>query len=195
MHFLYIPKSLTYFCSAPFDPHTHPIDDQLTWGSALVISPVLREGARHVRAYLPPRTLPDRTMPALWFDLHTGARINSGWVDLDAPLNTIPVHIRGGSIVPTQTPDVTTYYSFVFLSACIPFSPSSSSAFPPLKREAIRFIVSTAKSRHKILANKKDPLKNQLSYKNLLTFSFKQFGSGSLLFQGICHGRFRRRDN
>lgn len=37
----------------PTDPSCRPIDQQFLWGSSLLISPVLEEGAVEVKAYLP----------------------------------------------------------------------------------------------------------------------------------------------
>ena len=95
---------------APFDQTTHPIDSQFTWGDGLLISPVLAQGATNVNAYLPPATLYDKQ--AVWYNLYTGLQQGCGWVTLNAPLNTIPVHVRGGVIIPMQVPNVTTYLSY-----------------------------------------------------------------------------------
>ncbi|XP_071506103.1 maltase-glucoamylase-like [Diadema antillarum] len=77
------------------------IDRQFMWGSALLISPVLEQDALSVRAYFP---------RARWFDYYTGTEVpetsvelGSG-VDLDAPLDHINLHVRGGNIIPTQEP-------------------------------------------------------------------------------------------
>uniref|UniRef100_A0A3Q2Z2S4 Glucosidase, alpha; acid (Pompe disease, glycogen storage disease type II) n=1 Tax=Hippocampus comes TaxID=109280 RepID=A0A3Q2Z2S4_HIPCM len=45
----------------PTDPHCQIIDRQFLWGSSLLISPVLKEGAMEVAAYLP---------PGIWYNLH-----------------------------------------------------------------------------------------------------------------------------
>lgn len=45
----------------PTDPDCQTIDRQFLWGSSLLISPVLEEGALEVTAYLPPGT---------WYSLH-----------------------------------------------------------------------------------------------------------------------------
>jgi len=88
----------------PTDQNTYPIDQQFLWGSALLISPVLTQGATTVKAYFPPA--------AIWYDLKTGARQQStGWQTLSAPLQVIPLHVRGGYILPTQQPNITTTYS------------------------------------------------------------------------------------
>jgi alpha-glucosidase (family GH31 glycosyl hydrolase) len=46
----------------------------------------------------------------VWYDYATGKRVTTvgGFVKLDAPLNKINVHMRGGSILITQAANVTT---------------------------------------------------------------------------------------
>ena len=51
-----------------------------------------------------------------WYDFNTGKLIsnnveNGVWIELDAPLTYIPLHLRGGYIMPTQKPANTTKYS------------------------------------------------------------------------------------
>jgi len=74
-------------------------------GGALLVSPVLTEGATTVTAYFPQAT---------WYDLFTGAPAGvtvPGWNTLQAPLWVIPVHLRGGYIVPLQQPNMTTTFT------------------------------------------------------------------------------------
>nr|XP_020652659.1 maltase-glucoamylase, intestinal-like [Pogona vitticeps] len=83
----------------PADLETHGIDRAFLWGPALMITPVLQEGARSVDVYFP---------DASWFDYYTGDKIpassHNKYVSVDAPLEKIPLFIRGGSILPTQKP-------------------------------------------------------------------------------------------
>lgn len=47
----------------------------------------------------------------VWYDFYTKKSLLVGpgkWVMLDAPLDTIPLMIRGGSVLPGQKPAVTT---------------------------------------------------------------------------------------
>ncbi len=75
------------------------------WGSALMISPVLDQNKRTVYAYFP---------GTRWFDFYTGEEIEqTGRIhELDAPLDHIPLHVRGGSIIFTQEPALNTHYRF-----------------------------------------------------------------------------------
>eukprot|EP00823_Brevimastigomonas_motovehiculus_P004856 TRINITY_DN3317_c0_g1_i1.p1 TRINITY_DN3317_c0_g1~~TRINITY_DN3317_c0_g1_i1.p1 ORF type:complete len:931 (-),score=217.82 TRINITY_DN3317_c0_g1_i1:148-2913(-) len=83
------------------DPETMPIDQQFMLGDCLLVSPVLTKNATSVRAYIPPSDQ--------WYDFWTLKRVfASGWTILDAPVDYIPVHIRGGCVVPQQEPKLTT---------------------------------------------------------------------------------------
>ncbi|XP_056354560.1 sucrase-isomaltase, intestinal [Oenanthe melanoleuca] len=86
------------------DRVTWDIDEQFLWGAALLISPVLKQNDRTVNAYFP---------NARWYDYHTN--IDTGFrgqfQNLSAPLEHINLHIRGGYILPWQTPANTTAYS------------------------------------------------------------------------------------
>ena len=46
----------------------------------------------------------------LWYDIYEGQKIvgSGSTVQLQAPVQKINVHVRGGSVVPMQQPDVTT---------------------------------------------------------------------------------------
>ncbi|XP_033018828.1 maltase-glucoamylase, intestinal-like [Lacerta agilis] len=87
----------------PADPQTHEIDTAFLWGSAFMIAPVLQEGARSVDVYFP---------EAPWFDYYTGDKVPDSShrkrVKVNAPLEKIPLFIRGGYILPTQAPAVRT---------------------------------------------------------------------------------------
>lgn len=78
------------------DKKTFDIDEQFLWGSSLLISPVINPGRTFVDAYLPSQ--------ARWFDYYSGREVNSGSTRLNAPRDFIPLHVRGGSILPVQEP-------------------------------------------------------------------------------------------
>ncbi|XP_071953273.1 maltase-glucoamylase-like isoform X1 [Antedon mediterranea] len=86
------------------DVLTHTIDRQFLWGPSLLISPVLDQGEVTVRAYFPEASI--------WYDFFTGKRLESGGYQvLDAPIEVINLHVRGGYILPTQMPDNSTMFS------------------------------------------------------------------------------------
>ncbi|NWY95283.1 MGA protein, partial [Loxia curvirostra] len=86
------------------DRTTWDIDEQFLWGPALLITPVMRENERSVIAYFP---------DARWYDYHTNSDtgFRKQFQNLSAPLEHINLHIRGGYILPWQTPATTTAYS------------------------------------------------------------------------------------
>ena len=98
---------------APTDPKAQTVGTQFMWGDALLITPVLTEGARTVTGYFPAATLPNLSVRAIWYDLRTGElKQGNNSYNLNAPLDTIPLHVRGGAILPTQKFAQTTYYAY-----------------------------------------------------------------------------------
>ena len=89
------------FFEFPHDRQTYNIDTQFLWGAGLMIAPALTEDTELIEVYLP---------RSLWYDFYSLQLISSGgkWTRVPAPLDTIPLMLRGGNILPTQTPDVTT---------------------------------------------------------------------------------------
>lgn len=83
------------------DPRTLELDESFLWGCCLLIVPVLKEHSTTVSTYLP---------RSRWYDWYTflGTESNGTNVVLHAPFDTIPIFIRGGIILPTQKPEVTT---------------------------------------------------------------------------------------
>uniref|UniRef100_A0A663F389 P-type domain-containing protein n=1 Tax=Aquila chrysaetos chrysaetos TaxID=223781 RepID=A0A663F389_AQUCH len=84
------------------DKITWEIYRQFLWGPALLISPVLEQGAVAVNAYLP---------NARWYDYHTYIGFRGQFRNLPSPLGHINLHIRGGYILAQQSPANTTFYS------------------------------------------------------------------------------------
>jgi alpha-glucosidase (family GH31 glycosyl hydrolase) len=92
------------FFEFPLDPVTLSIDKQFLWGSGLMISPVLTQGASNVVAYFP---------AGQWYDFYTGGPVsqssNSGQnVTLPASMDYVNLHVRGGHILVLQQPNLTT---------------------------------------------------------------------------------------
>ncbi len=76
-------------------------------GPAFLITPVLDEGKTSVNGYFPQGN---------WYDYYDGKLIHNDdsqgkWYDLNSPIYHIPLHIRGGYIIPTQDEANTTEYS------------------------------------------------------------------------------------
>ncbi len=75
------------------DEKTHNIDNQFMFGPSFLVNPVTDEGATQRKVYLPKGNT--------WFDFWTGKTYNGGeTITADAPLNSIPLFIKAGSIVP-----------------------------------------------------------------------------------------------
>ncbi|KAM7399513.1 hypothetical protein PAMP_018780 [Pampus punctatissimus] len=86
------------------DRNTWEVYKQFLWGPALLITPVLDQGARHVDGYVP---------DARWYDFHTARDIgvHGQIIRMPAPMDHINLHIRGGYILPWQKPENNTFYS------------------------------------------------------------------------------------
>jgi alpha-D-xyloside xylohydrolase len=95
------------------DPNTYDITDQYMFGPAFLVNPVTRpmyyaanstplEGVEKTRrVYLPAAGRDDHAAPLDWYDFWTGARHAGGRTILaDAPLDTMPVFVRAGSVIP-----------------------------------------------------------------------------------------------
>ncbi|XP_076219713.1 sucrase-isomaltase, intestinal-like [Aptenodytes patagonicus] len=96
--------ALLLLCRFVRDKTTWEIHRQFLWGPALLVSPALDQGAVAVKAYLP---------NARWYDYHTGEYLGfrGQFRNLPSPLEHINLHIRGGYILPQQSPANTTFYS------------------------------------------------------------------------------------
>jgi alpha-glucosidase (family GH31 glycosyl hydrolase) len=76
----------------PDDPKAVACGDQYLWGKSMLVAPVVEKGATTRQVYLP---------PGGWYDFWTGARVE-GADDVGRPvdLETMPLYVRAGSIVP-----------------------------------------------------------------------------------------------
>ncbi|XP_015233743.1 PREDICTED: sucrase-isomaltase, intestinal [Cyprinodon variegatus] len=86
------------------DINTWEVDRQFLWGPYLLITPVLDPGVEDVQAYFP---------DARWYDYETMVQRGDrkAFVNVHLPAEKLGLHIRGGAILPTQEPEVTTTYS------------------------------------------------------------------------------------
>lgn len=107
------------FLEFPEDPSTWAVDRQLLWGPALLVTPVLEPGKTDVTGYFPKgmwynlQMVPVETFgnlpsssPAAPF--RSVVHSKGQWLTLEAPLDTINVHLRAGYIIPLQGPSLTT---------------------------------------------------------------------------------------
>ncbi|KAK5868335.1 hypothetical protein PBY51_009361 [Eleginops maclovinus] len=86
------------------DSNTWTVDRQFLWGKHLLITPVLDPGKDSVWSYIP---------DAVWYNYETMERVadRKKYIDMYVPADKLGLHLRGGAILPTQRPDVTTTYS------------------------------------------------------------------------------------
>jgi alpha-glucosidase (family GH31 glycosyl hydrolase) len=89
----------------PTDKNTYAVDAQFMWGSSLLITPVVTEGASSVTGYFP--------SDSQWYDLWTLEKLpQAGTQTLECTFDQgVRVHVAGGNILPTQQPALTTVQS------------------------------------------------------------------------------------
>jgi len=88
------------FFQFPNDVNVLSLDKQFLIGDYFLISPVLEQGATSVNAYFP---------AGRWYDWYSYIQLPTlGWNTLAAPLDKINLHLRGGGVIPTQMPALTT---------------------------------------------------------------------------------------
>ncbi|QFS42802.1 glycoside hydrolase family 31 protein [Nostoc sphaeroides] len=78
----------------PNDPKTYSLYDQVLLGASLMAAPIYRPGVEHRSVYLPLGT---------WYDWWSGDRYEGPiHILAHAPLERMPLYVRGGAIVPMQ---------------------------------------------------------------------------------------------
>jgi alpha-D-xyloside xylohydrolase len=77
----------------PADPNAIDVPDQFMFGPAILVNPVTHAGATSRSVYLP--------AGAAWYDFWSGASQKGGQtITAVAPLETMPLYVRAGSIIP-----------------------------------------------------------------------------------------------
>jgi len=80
----------------PQDKQTYLINDEFMVGEDILVAPVVKEGMTNRGIYLP--------NGAEWLDWWTGEKLESGKMHyLDVPLDRLPIFIRVGAVIPTQS--------------------------------------------------------------------------------------------
>jgi len=92
------------FHEYPKDKKTFDIFLQFLIGSNIMIAPVTDEGARQVEVYIPSSD---------WYNYYTGEQYlySKQFLNISSPLDTIPIFLKGGSIIPIQEYGNNTKYS------------------------------------------------------------------------------------
>ena len=92
-HLTGMPIIRHLFLAYPHDPRVYGLDDEYLLGPDLLVAPVIVHGATSKRVYLP---------GGAWIDYWSGVQYNGGRVvTVAAPLNRIPIFVRGGALLPT----------------------------------------------------------------------------------------------
>ena len=87
------PYMRALFMDFPEDPKAANIPDEYMYGPAFLVAPVTEQGATHRTVYLP--------AGCDWYNYWTNARLHGGQtIVADAPIDTLPLFVRAGSIVP-----------------------------------------------------------------------------------------------
>ena len=87
-----LPMMRPLVLNYPDDPNTWDLGTQYLWGEDILVAPVTRKGATHWTVYLP---------DGVWHDYWTHrAYQGPGGVTVPAPLDTLPLFVRAGAIIP-----------------------------------------------------------------------------------------------
>jgi alpha-D-xyloside xylohydrolase len=87
------PYMRALFMDFPADPKVADIPDEYMYGPAFLVAPVTEQGATHRTVYLP--------AGCDWYNYWTRERMHGGEaIVADAPIDTLPLFVRAGSIVP-----------------------------------------------------------------------------------------------
>lgn len=90
------PYTRALFMDFPGDPNVATIGDEYMFGPAFLVAPVTEQGATSRRIYLPAGTD--------WYNYWTSERLKGGQtIDVPAGIDTIPLFVRAGSIIPLGT--------------------------------------------------------------------------------------------
>ena len=85
---LFRPLMLNY----QTDANTYNLDDQFMIGDDLLVAPILNASHTRRLVYLP---------AGVWYDYWTNKQHQGGrMINVDAPLDTVPMFVRGGAIIP-----------------------------------------------------------------------------------------------
>jgi alpha-D-xyloside xylohydrolase len=112
MPYIYSLGYQTWLTGAPFmralpldfpnDPKVAGLRDEYMFGPAFLVAPVTEQGAASREVYLPAGTD--------WYNYWTNELVKGGQtITVDAPIDTIPLFVRAGSIIPLGAPVESTH--------------------------------------------------------------------------------------
>ncbi|KAK8799491.1 hypothetical protein WA158_006040 [Blastocystis sp. Blastoise] len=91
------------FFNYPHDSTTYSIDEQMMWSDAILINPVLQPNVTSIHSYFP---------AGKWYSIwnkETIIETEGEWRDDHVTINNIPVYVKGGNILVTQSPKTTVF--------------------------------------------------------------------------------------
>jgi len=95
------PSMRALFMDFPNDPRIAEIGDEYMFGPAFLVAPITEQGATSREVYLP--------AGADWYNYWTNEHYHGGrLIRVAAPIDTLPLFVRAGSIVPTGVPVLST---------------------------------------------------------------------------------------
>ncbi|MGB8477453.1 MAG: TIM-barrel domain-containing protein [Acidobacteriaceae bacterium] len=87
------PYMRALFMDFPKDPMVNGLTDEFMFGPDFLVAPVTHQGQTSRRVYLPAGTD--------WYNYWTNEKLSGGqWITAHAPIQTIPLFVRAGSILP-----------------------------------------------------------------------------------------------
>jgi alpha-D-xyloside xylohydrolase len=91
------PTMRALFMDFPNDPQVTDLRDEYMFGPAFLVAPITDQGATNRKVYLPEG--------ADWYNYWTNERIKGGQtINVQAPIDTLPLFVRAGSIIPIGVP-------------------------------------------------------------------------------------------
>lgn len=91
------PYMRALFMDFPRDPNVDALTDEYMFGPDFLVAPVTHQGQTSRKVYLP--------AGADWYNYWTSEKLQGGqWITARAPIETIPLFVRAGSILPIGEP-------------------------------------------------------------------------------------------
>jgi len=94
-HDIGLPIMRALMLEYPDDPETANLNSEFLFGSSFLVAPVMEQGASNKRIYLPAGEWIDYSNPQTVFE-------GKQWIEYPVELNTIPMFVKSGSIIPTM---------------------------------------------------------------------------------------------
>ncbi len=87
-----IPPMRALWLEFPSDSEATALGAEYLWGHDFLVAPVVEQGAKSRRLYLPVGS---------WYDWWTGEKLDGKrWIERTADLDTLPLYVRAGSVIP-----------------------------------------------------------------------------------------------